>query len=160
MKVIYHTEDCTRCGGTGKHSYCSAFADICFKCNGRKKQLSRIGSKTRKYALEILKDNYKNFPNDSKTAFRLGRDKFDQVIDLGFGRSFTVVNGKQIPTKSYLFKYKGNSVFEISPLNGLESLEDVYRVPTDDELMQIADYQNKMLERKAKRLAKKNQEAN
>tara|TARA_Y100001938_G_scaffold133339_1_gene192589 strand:- start:34 stop:510 length:477 start_codon:yes stop_codon:yes gene_type:complete len=154
MKVTYHTEDCTRCGGTGKHSYCPAFADICFKCNGKKKQLSKIGSKTRKYALEILKDNYKNFPNDKKTVFRLGRDKFDEVIDLGYGTSFSVVNGVKIPKKSYQFKYKGSKVFSIAPLDGLESLDDIYRVPTEKDIIDIINFQNKMLERKAKRLAK------
>ena len=79
MKVIYHTEDCTRCGGTGKHSYCSAFADICFKCNGRKKQLSRIGSKTRKYALEILKDKEnKKYINEMERLERLEADEIAQ----------------------------------------------------------------------------------
>ena len=118
------------------------------------KQLSKIGSKTRKYALEILKDNYKNFPNDKKTVFRLGRDKFDEVIDLGYGTSFSVVNGVEIPKKSYQFKYKGSKVFSIAPLNGLESLDDIYRVPTEKDIIDIINFQNKMLERKAKRLAK------
>jgi hypothetical protein len=33
---IFDTEPCTRCGGTGRYSYCQRFGDMCFKCNGNK----------------------------------------------------------------------------------------------------------------------------
>ena len=161
MKITYHTEDCTRCCGTGQHSYCSAFGTMCFKCNGRGKQVSRVGKKTRQYLHEIMSDNYKNFPNNKKTVFIYKRDKFDEVIALGHKHGFSHENGVDIPLNSFLFKYKGRTVFEMcTKKDNLDDLEQIYRVPSNEEILQAIDYQNKMIERREKRLAKKNQEAN
>jgi len=33
--------ECPRCGGTGRHSYCSLFRDVCFQCEGRRTVLVR-----------------------------------------------------------------------------------------------------------------------
>ena len=56
----------------------------------------------------------------------------------------------EIPKKSYQFKYKGRKVFSIAPLNGLESLDDIYRLPTEKDIIDIINFQNKMLEKKFK----------
>lgn len=34
---------CTRCGGSGSYSYCSAYGTRCFKCSGKGKTLTKRG---------------------------------------------------------------------------------------------------------------------
>jgi hypothetical protein len=36
-------ETCSRCGGTGQHSYCPQYGTTCFKCSGRKEVLTKRG---------------------------------------------------------------------------------------------------------------------
>jgi hypothetical protein len=40
----FETETCSRCHGTGKHSFCERFRDICFKCHGDKVVLTARGA--------------------------------------------------------------------------------------------------------------------
>lgn len=35
---------CSRCGGSGQHSYCSQYGTTCFKCGGRKRVLTARGA--------------------------------------------------------------------------------------------------------------------
>ncbi len=34
MKIVYDTQECGRCGGTGKFSYNEMHGDTCYGCNG------------------------------------------------------------------------------------------------------------------------------
>jgi hypothetical protein len=43
-------ETCSRCGGTGQHSYCPQYGTTCFKCAGRKEVLTKRG----RVAMEFL----------------------------------------------------------------------------------------------------------
>jgi hypothetical protein len=47
------TETCTRCGGSGKYSYCQMYGDRCFKCAGSGKVLSKRGVAANKYLTEL-----------------------------------------------------------------------------------------------------------
>lgn len=38
------TETCTRCGGTGQHSYCQMWGSTCFKCGGRGRTYTKRGA--------------------------------------------------------------------------------------------------------------------
>jgi hypothetical protein len=38
---LFETEPCSRCGGTGQHSYCQMYGTTCFKCQGSGKQWTR-----------------------------------------------------------------------------------------------------------------------
>lgn len=46
---IFESETCTRCGGTGKFSWCRQHRDTCFKCGGQGKVLTKRGLATREY---------------------------------------------------------------------------------------------------------------
>lgn len=39
----FERETCTRCGGTGKHSWCQTYLDVCFKCAGNGQALTKRG---------------------------------------------------------------------------------------------------------------------
>lgn len=43
MKALFETETCSRCHGTGKHSFCEVYRDTCFKCRGAKTVLTKRG---------------------------------------------------------------------------------------------------------------------
>lgn len=43
-RVTFETTECTRCGGTGHYSFNLIHGTTCFKCGGRKVQLSRRGA--------------------------------------------------------------------------------------------------------------------
>ena len=47
-KIRYETTECSRCGGTGQYSYCTMYGSTCFKCAGKKYQLTRKGAYARK----------------------------------------------------------------------------------------------------------------
>lgn len=38
-------EECTRCGGSGRYSYCQMYGDRCFKCRGSRQQLPKLTKK-------------------------------------------------------------------------------------------------------------------
>lgn len=48
IKIQFETEDCTRCGGTGRFSFNPRDGHTCFKCRGSKVQLTRRGTAARK----------------------------------------------------------------------------------------------------------------
>lgn len=49
MKISYENTECTRCGGTGKHSWCQQYQDQCFQCGGQGRQLTKRGLAALKY---------------------------------------------------------------------------------------------------------------
>ncbi len=46
-------ETCTRCGGSGNYSYCSAYGTTCFKCAGAKKMYTKRGAAARAYLTKL-----------------------------------------------------------------------------------------------------------
>lgn len=45
----FERETCTRCGGSGKYSYCHQYADRCFKCRGSGVTLTKRGAVAKAY---------------------------------------------------------------------------------------------------------------
>lgn len=48
FKLEFEKQDCTRCGGSGEHSFTPRYGTRCFKCNGSTRQLSAAGSRALK----------------------------------------------------------------------------------------------------------------
>jgi hypothetical protein len=55
MEIKFERETCSRCGGSGRHSYCSAYGSVCFKCNGKGVVLSRKGKKQFAKYMSLMK---------------------------------------------------------------------------------------------------------
>ena len=53
MKIIYETECCSRCSGSGHYSYNQMTGTRCFKCNGSGTQLTKRGASTKDLALSL-----------------------------------------------------------------------------------------------------------
>lgn len=48
------TEVCGRCGGTGRHSFCTGYGDTCFGCGGSGRRFTKRGKAAKSY-LETLR---------------------------------------------------------------------------------------------------------
>jgi hypothetical protein len=42
---LLNYKTCKRCGGSGKHSYCQRFKDVCFECKGKGRNLTDADQK-------------------------------------------------------------------------------------------------------------------
>lgn len=42
-RLTFERCTCSRCGGTGKYSWCQQWQDRCFKCNGKGEMLTKVG---------------------------------------------------------------------------------------------------------------------
>jgi hypothetical protein len=51
---LFPQESCSRCGGSGKFSYCEKWGDMCFKCEGKGIALTQLGLKQYNYFRECL----------------------------------------------------------------------------------------------------------
>lgn len=52
MKTLFETETCSRCHGTGKHSFCETYRDTCFKCRGAKTVLTKRGYAAQQFYID------------------------------------------------------------------------------------------------------------
>jgi hypothetical protein len=55
---------CTRCGGSGRYSYCTAYGSTCFKCSGNKLQLTVPTKAELNRFLKKYPEGLTNLPND------------------------------------------------------------------------------------------------
>lgn len=69
IKIQFETEKCTRCNGTGQFSYNPRDGRTCFKCNGRKVQLTRRGMAARK-TYDVVMDEMNRTWADVKVGDR------------------------------------------------------------------------------------------
>ncbi len=76
------TEVCSRCGGSGHYSYCSAYGTTCFKCAGRKMFYSKRGIAA-KHHLTALRSR--------KVSELVTGDKIIQTNLNGQRTSYTIV---------------------------------------------------------------------
>lgn len=53
MKFLFETETCSRCGGSGKYSYCEMYGDVCFKCHGQKVTLTKRGRAAQEFYIDL-----------------------------------------------------------------------------------------------------------
>lgn len=44
MSLLFESEPCSRCGGSGHYSYCPSYGTTCFRCKGLKETLTKRGA--------------------------------------------------------------------------------------------------------------------
>jgi hypothetical protein len=52
-KLLFESCVCSRCCGSGHHSYCQMYGTTCFKCNGRGVVLTKRGAEAQRYYNEL-----------------------------------------------------------------------------------------------------------
>lgn len=56
-KLGFEIENCSRCGGTGKYSYCQRYGTMCFKCGGNGWTYTKRGQVARNYYEQLCTVN-------------------------------------------------------------------------------------------------------
>lgn len=54
MALLFESETCSRCGGSGQYSYCQRYGRTCFKCAGNKAVLTKRGAVAQAYYVDLL----------------------------------------------------------------------------------------------------------
>ncbi len=52
-RQMLETEVCSRCGGSGRHSYCQSWGTVCFRCQGVKRTLTKRGAAASKHLRQL-----------------------------------------------------------------------------------------------------------
>ena len=102
MEILkLETETCTRCGGSGEHSYMAYYGSRCFKCNGAGWKFTGRGAAARKFLIEICSSTFSECKAGDKVSIKFNK---------GFGMVEAVTKADEgflnvtISGKSYLFK--------------------------------------------------------
>tara|TARA_B100000579_G_C22198238_1_gene561685 strand:- start:77 stop:553 length:477 start_codon:yes stop_codon:yes gene_type:complete len=155
--VKYHKETCSRCGGSGEHSYNQLTGSVCFKCHGAKEVTSKIGMKAREFATSILEDTLENFINDGTELVKMrnGRQRyfhFDNYTKEEEPMGNHLVGGVAVQTYKYTFFRKGK---EVPALNVISQdyfeKRPIRKIPTTEQVEEISNYQDKLLARRRKK---------
>lgn len=54
MRIVYESDACPRCAGTGRYSFNEVTGSVCFRCNGSGRQLTRAGAGARRRVEAML----------------------------------------------------------------------------------------------------------
>lgn len=54
MALLFESETCSRCGGSGHYSYCQRYGTVCFRCQGNKQTLTKRGTAAQAYYIGLL----------------------------------------------------------------------------------------------------------
>lgn len=54
----FERETCSRCGGSGRYSWCQRYGSTCFKCGGKKEVLTKRGASAARYMNTLLSRPY------------------------------------------------------------------------------------------------------
>jgi hypothetical protein len=53
MSLLFESQTCSRCGGSGHYSYCHIYGTTCFKCHGKKEVLTKRGRVAQGFYTEL-----------------------------------------------------------------------------------------------------------
>lgn len=57
VATAFESETCSRCGGSGRYSYCQMYGDRCFRCGGKGRTLTKRGAAANKYCVGLRSRN-------------------------------------------------------------------------------------------------------
>jgi hypothetical protein len=52
MELLFESQTCSRCHGSGKYSFCEMYRDMCFKCGGGGVVLTKRGAQAQRFFRE------------------------------------------------------------------------------------------------------------
>lgn len=137
MGLLFESETCTRCGGTGKHSYCQTYGDTCFKCHGQKETLTKRGQEAQRYYRESCKIKVE----DVKVGdfVRCGRDQgIVQEIRETIQKGASLKDGVMVP-------YESKAIIIKLPKLSIQMLVGGnVEVPSKELKLKALEYQEKL----------------
>ena len=126
-KLLFESQPCTRCHGSGKYSYNQRHGTVCYGCGGKGDQLTKRGSEAQRYFRElsmVLVEDLKIGDSIRTNNVTHGGDVFTHVtIITGIDHDgpVAICNNVEhtITTVSLKSKY-GETVWYTSPSNNVE----------------------------------------
>jgi hypothetical protein len=124
-KIKYEIKTCGRCGGSGRHSYCSVHADVCFGCNGKGHVLTSAGVKASQAVDKLVKELCSVTPEEA-----LGKRIYNRFLSaVKQGATVQTVERRE---NSVVLGFRGVNVV-INPT------DKVVVVPTLEQFAKIAE---------------------
>jgi hypothetical protein len=81
MKTLFESQSCSRCGGSGKHSYCQMHGDMCFKCSGKGVVLTKRGSAAQSFYVSLCSKRISQLTPGDFVRFK-GSKKMVKVLEV------------------------------------------------------------------------------
>ena len=97
-KMGFEIQDCTRCGGSGRYSYCQMYGDTCFKCGGTGVILTRRGNAAFSYYRNLFETQASNIVAGSYIRFNGKWKKVLNIKEDTLNAGFIVF---ELPNQSY-----------------------------------------------------------
>lgn len=100
------TQDCSRCGGSGRYSYCTMYGDRCFKCGGAGKVYTKRG---------LVAKHYLDGLREVKVEDLKVGDLFQEYSGINTKAFFRVEEVKLLPAKEagYVSAEDGKVVVQV-----------------------------------------------
>lgn len=143
-KTLFETETCSRCGGSGKYSYCERFRDVCFKCHGDTFTLTKRGRIAQQFYIDLCTVLITEVKvGDVIQVNTMSHTYRSSVIEIEFQKDAgsSLINGVMVP-------YDGVRVVTEHPKYGRWSLQAstkhslrVYRKDDEERRKQALEYQ-------------------
>lgn len=124
----FESTTCSRCHGTGEHSYCQSYGTTCFKCHGHGITLTKRGIAAQKFYETLL----------SKRADEL--EIGDKAYDAGIP-GFTGAKWREITSikpSEQKFKRQGDTEWQIGADHGLIDIAGIMSGCPADRMFRIA----------------------
>lgn len=80
LTLVYETETCGRCGGSGHYSYNMMHGTTCFGCSGRKIRNTKAGAKASKAIQEFIAANFSVLAKDLKVGDVIKYDGYTRTL--------------------------------------------------------------------------------
>lgn len=155
----FEKETCTRCGGTGKFSYCEGFGDTCFKCLGKTITLTKRGRAAYEFYVSLLKVPMSEIKVGDFIAVEGMTHSYKAEV-IGFEKyssGMSYMNGIATEVEYYKLSTTHCKYGSYGLVASLDTLVRVYRSDDIDRKRQALEFQstlNKNGEQKNNKLSK------
>lgn len=105
----FESETCSRCGGTGKHSFCQMYRDRCFKCAGKGYTYTTRGAAALAFLRGLMETPVLEIKPGDKALYD---GKYRTVLSITPSQSFSVAaDGSKIQYLDINFEKMRGGVF-------------------------------------------------
>lgn len=134
MYDIFEGEVCYRCGGTGRHSWCTSFQDVCFACGGSGHSLTVTG----RHAFNTYRSFRINPTPASSMKIGMAMEWDDMIIG-GANGPQTITRSSRVESKKSV-KKTGMTTFSFVGMEGSYAVESSSFVSKINEEVKMKDF--------------------
>lgn len=147
-KYLFETETCSRCGGSGKYSFCEMYRDVCFKCRGQKVTYTKRGKAAQQFYIDLCTVSITEVKvGDIIQCCPLHRGSYRaQVVAVEFKKDAgsSLKDGVMVPYDNILLVTEHPKYGRYSLQASTSHTLRVYRQGDDERLKQALAYQESL----------------